>query len=137
MEYSFVVMGHHNVTSKHQTTFETTKDFEIGITADCIIGVKSPVSMEDIPEDMRDAIRNSEAVITIKLETENAADEISGCGHPELTLDHPTDMVSRKSEFICGRTIMISADKAACDLDEKLIDDLKNSKPLKVTIIVD
>lgn len=137
MEYSFVVMGHPNVTSKHRTTFETTKDSEIGITADCIIGVKSPVSMEDIPEEILDAIKNSDTRVTVKLETENSADEIHGYGHPGLTLDHPTDMVSRKSDFICNRTLMIHADKAACDLNEKLIEDLKNSKPLKVTIKVE
>lgn len=137
MEYTFVVMGHPNVTSKHRTTFETTKDSEIGLTADCIIGVKSPVSMEDIPDEMMDAIKSSETKITIKLETENAADEIHGYGHPELTLDHPTDIVSRKSDFICKRTLMIHADKAACDLDEKLVDDLKNSKPMNVTIRVE
>lgn len=137
MEYSFVVKGHPNVTSKHRTTFETTKDSDIGITADCIIGVKSPVSMDDIPDEMVDAIKSSKTRVTIKLETENAADEIHGYGHPKLTLDHPTDMVSRKSDFICNRTLMIHADKAACDLDGKLIDDLKSSKQMRVTIHID
>ena len=31
---------------------------------------------------------------------------------------------------------MINADKAAVDLKKELIKDLKNSKPLKVTIII-
>ena len=136
MEYNFIVMGHPNVTSRHRTTFEFTKDTEIGITADCIIGVKSPVSMEDIPEEMIRAIRNDKTLVTLRLETENAVDEIKGYGNHELTLDHPTDMVSRKSDYKCNRTLMINADKAACDLKKELIRDLKNSKPLKVTIIV-
>jgi hypothetical protein len=136
MEYIFVVKGHPNVTSRHKTTFEFTKDHEIGKTADCIIGVESPVSMDNIPEEMIRAIQEEKTIITLKLETENAVDEIRGYGHPELTLDHPTDIVSRKSDFKCSRTLMINADKAACDINKKLINDLKNSKPLKVTIIV-
>jgi len=136
MEYTFIVKGHPNVTSRHKTTFEFTKDYEIGKTADCIIGVKSSVSMENIPKKIIRAIQTEKTVVTIRLETESAVDEIKGYGHPELTLDHPTDMVSRKSDFKCSRTLMINADKAAYDLKKELVNDLKNSKPLKVTIIV-
>ncbi|MBC7111709.1 MAG: DUF371 domain-containing protein, partial [Methanothermobacter sp.] len=58
-------------------------------------------------------------------------------GHPELTLDHPTDIVCRKSDYICSRTLMIRADKAACDLDENLVRDLRKGRELKVEIIVE
>jgi uncharacterized protein len=137
MEYTFFVTGHPNVTSKHKTTFEVTKDNEIGVAADCIIGVGSNVSMADIPQEMVNAIKNDNTHVTLKLETENALDEIHGYGNHELTLDHPSDMVSRKSDYKCSRTLMINADKAAYDLKPELINDLKLSKPLKVTIIVE
>ena len=137
MEYTFTVRGHPNVTSMHRTTFEITKDTEIGLTADCIIGVGSKVSMEDIPGEMLDAIKNKRSKVTVMLETENSHDEIHGWGHEELTLDHPTDMVCRKSDFKCSRTLLINADKAACDLDKQLIKDLKHSKDLQVTLIVE
>jgi hypothetical protein len=70
----------------------------------------------------------------VDLKTENGHDEITGFGHEDLTLTHPTDIVIRKSDFTCSRTLMINADKAARDLDEKLIDDLKNEKIMEVTI---
>jgi uncharacterized protein len=136
MEYTFIVKGHPNVTSKHRTTLEFTKDPDIGIRADCIIGVKSPVSMENIPPEITNAIKQDNRPITLRLETESAVDTISGYGHHELTLTHPTDMVSRKSDFKCSRTLMINADKAATDLKKELIADIKGCKPLKVTIIV-
>lgn len=136
MEYTFTVKGHHNVTSKHKTTLEFTKDPDISIRADCIIGVKSPVSMENIPQEIINSIKEDNRPITLRLETENAVDTIRGYGHHELTLTHPTDMVSRKSDFKCSRTLMINADKAAIDLKKELIKDLKDSKPLKVTIII-
>lgn len=137
MEYVFHAKGHYNVTSKHKSTFEVTMDKEIGIKADCIIGVSSDTKLEDFPLEILEAIKDENAVIKVQLETENAFDEITGYGHPELTLDHPTDMVCRKSDFKCGRTLMIKSDKAAIDLKRELIDDLKDGKDLKVKIIVE
>lgn len=137
MEFKFHAKGHRNVTSAHKSTFEITKDKNIGKTADCIIGVSSGVKLEEFPPELRTAIREENTVIRIRLETENAEDEIKGYGHGELTLEHPTDMVCRKSEFRCDRTLMIKADKAACDLKKELINDLKEGKDLKVTIIIE
>ncbi len=136
MEYSFVLKGHPNITSNHRTTLELTKDPEIGVTADCIIGVGSDVSINDLPKEIAKAIKTDKKPIVIRFETENAFDEVKGYGNHELTLDHPTDMVTRKSDFKCSRTIMINADKAACDLKKELINDLADSKTLRVTIIV-
>ncbi|MBI4813393.1 MAG: DUF371 domain-containing protein [Methanobacterium sp.] len=136
MEYTFEAKGHHNVTSKHRTTFEVTQDTEIGLAADCIVGVSSKVSLNDLPLQMREAIQNEDTKIRIILETENAKDVITGYGHPALTLDHPTDMVCRRSDYTCSRTLMIHADKASVDLDSDLITELASGKTLKVTIIV-
>ncbi len=136
MEYTFEAKGHHNVTSKHKTTFEITQDKEIRLAADCIVGVSSKVSLNDLPLQMREAIQNEDTKIRIILETENAKDIITGYGHPSLTLDHPTDMVCRRSDYTCSRTLMIHADKASVDLDSDLIAELASGKTLKVTIIV-
>ncbi|MGC9517875.1 MAG: DUF371 domain-containing protein [Methanomicrobiales archaeon] len=137
MEYVFKAKGHLNVSSTHRTTFEVTMDKDIGRNADCIIGVASNVSVKDIPKSIKDAIANDATVIKIVLETENAVDMIEGRGHHLLTLDHPTDIVCRKSDYVCSRTLMIKSDKAAVDLDPLLINDLKNQKSLKVKIIVE
>lgn len=137
MEYVFYAKGHPNVTSMHKSTFEVTMDKEIGIKADCIIGVSSRTKLEDLPDDLREAIKNENTIIKVQLVTENGYDEIKGYGHHELTLDHPTDMVCRKSEFKCSRTLMIKADKAAVDLNTELINDLKEGKELKVKIIIE
>ncbi len=128
--------GHRKVNSLHKTTFEVTRDKQIFITADCIIGVQSESILEYLPIEIKKAIRDENAVIKIKLETENAEDTINGYGHENLTLIHPTDMVCRKSSYTCSRTLMIKADKAAVDLKKELIKDLKDGKDLKITIVV-
>ncbi|HTX61228.1 MAG TPA: DUF371 domain-containing protein [Methanobacterium sp.] len=137
MEYIFHAKGHEKMTSAHKTTFEVTKDKEIGITADCIVGVQSESVLEDISPEIRQAIQNENTRIRIILKTENTEDIITGYGHPNLTLDHPTDMVCRKSNFTCSRTLMIKSDKSAIDLKKELIQDLKEGKDLKVTITVE
>lgn len=137
MEYVFHAKGHENVTSTHKSTFEVTTDEKLSKAGDCIIGVQSDTKLEDLPLELKKAIRDENSLIRVRLETENAEDEIVGYGHPDLTLKHPTDMVCRKSNFRCSRTLMINADKAAIDLKKELIDDLKKGKELKVTIIVD
>ena len=126
--------GHRNVTSLHKSTFEITKDAEIGLAADCIIGVDMDSSMLNFPQEFKDEIANPNTRIQVILDTENGHDEITGFGHEDLTLTHPTDNVCRKSDYTCSRTLMIHADKAARDLDSKLIEDLKNEKIMEVTI---
>ena len=137
MIFKIQTKGHENVTSNHKSTFEITKDPEIGQTADCIVGTSADKSMSDFPQEFKDKIANSKTKITVILDTENGHDEIIGFGHEDLTLTHPTDIVCRTSDYTCSRTLMIKADKAAKDLDENLIEDLKNDKIMEVTIIVD
>jgi hypothetical protein len=122
------------VTSRHKSTFEITKDPELTLSGDCIVGVDMDRTMLDFPDEFKEMIADSSTKITVDLKTENGHDEITGFGHEDLTLTHPTDIVIRKSDFTCSRTLMINADKAARDLDEKLIDDLKNEKIMEVTI---
>lgn len=134
MIFKLKTRGHRNVSSLHKSTFEITKDAEIGPTADCIIGVDMDNTMLNFPQEFKDKISNPHTKIKVILDTENGHDEITGFGHENLTLTHPTDIVCRTSDYTCSRTLMINADKAARDLDNELIEDLKNEKIMEVTI---
>jgi len=64
--------------------------------------------------------------------------EIVGQGNRELKFNHPTDMVARKSSYICPRTLMIKSNKSASDLDREFIKRLKNSKStISIVIVVE
>ncbi|WP_407416145.1 DUF371 domain-containing protein [Methanobrevibacter sp.] len=134
MIFKLKTKGHKNVTSHHKSTFEITKDVEIGPTADCIIGTDMNKCMLDFPSDFKSKLADSKTKVTVILDTENGHDEIVGHGHEDLSLTHPSDIVIRKSDYTCSRTLMIKADKAAKDLDSNLIEDLKNEKIMEVTI---
>ena len=134
MIFKIKTKGHKNITSNHKSTFEITKDPEITLAGDCIIGTGMNKTMLDFPQDFKDKISNSKTKIKVILETENGHDEIIGWGDENLTLTHPTDIVCRTSDFTCPRTLMIKSNKAATDLDSNLVNDLKNEKIMDVTI---
>lgn len=137
MEFNFKAHGHENVLSKHKSTFEITTDEHLTPRGDCIIGTSCDVTLNDFPDELRDKIMTDNTKIELILKTPNATDKITGYGSSDLTLTHPSDMVCRKSDFTCSRTLMIKCDKAACDLDSVLIDDLKNKCDLNVIIKVE
>jgi len=59
-------------------------------------------------------------------------------GSPKLTFTHSTDLVVRKSSYVCGRTLAIKADKSANDLSRELIEKLRHSnQQVKVTLVVE
>ena len=125
MIFKIKTKDYKNVFSMHKSTFEITKDLEIGSTADCIIGVAMDNSMSDFADEFKAKIANKNTKITVILDSENGHDEIVGFGHEGLSLTHPTDIVCRTSDYVCPRTLMINANKAARDLDLALIEDLK------------
>ncbi|MCQ2971947.1 MAG: DUF371 domain-containing protein [archaeon] len=134
MIFNIKAKGHKNVLSHHKSTFEITKDENLTLQGDCIVGVSIDKAMGDFPVEFKEKLANSNTKVIVTLETPNASDKIIGWGHEELTLTHPTDIVCRKSTFTCSRTLMIKSDKAACDLNTNLIKDLQNELYMDVSI---
>ena len=134
MIFNIKAKGHKNVLSHHKSTFEITKDEDLTLQGDCIVGVSIDKAMGDFPVEFKEKLANSNTKVIVTLETPNASDKIIGWGHEELTLTHPTDIVCRKSTFTCSRTLMIKSNKAACDLNTNLIKDLQNELYMDVSI---
>ena len=136
MNFKIKAKGHENVLSLHKSTFEITKDKELSLSGDCIIGLDIDKSMEDFPEEFKEKLANDDTKVIVELKTPNASDTIEGFGHHDLSLSHPTDIVCRKSTFVCSRTLMIKSNKAAIDLNRDLIKDLANGESMEVNIIL-
>jgi len=127
--------GHPNVKSTHKTTLEITKEDYLTPKGDCIIGISADKSMADFSDELREKIRNSDKII-IEIVVGDLKDTIIGKGHKDLILNHPTDIVIRKSNFICPRTLMINADKSAKELNYKIVERLKKGEDLIFRIII-
>ena len=136
MNFKIMAKGHENVLSLHKSTFEITKDKDLSLAGDCIIGLDIDKSMEDFPDEFKEKLANDDTKVIVELKTPNASDTIEGYGHHDLTLSHPTDIVCRKSTFVCSRTLMIKSNKAAIDLNRDLIKELANGESMEVNIIL-
>jgi len=124
MKQNITACGHPNVLSTHTTTIEITKHSELTTTGDCIIGVNASHACVELNPEIKTAIKSGKK-IKVTLKIGDMEDVVTGYGAPELTLTHANDIVIRKSTFSCSRTLMINADKAACDLKPELIERLK------------
>jgi hypothetical protein len=121
-----IARGHPNVTAMHKTTLEITKERELSKRGDCIIGVRAEKSISELSENIKNHLkRGGIAKISILLPEYGLKEEIKGVGSRKMSFNHPTDIVVRKSSFICGRTLLIKADKAAIDLSREMVELLK------------
>ncbi len=120
--------GHPNVRAEHPTTLEVTKEEELTPRGDCIIAVGADKGARDLSENFKRLVRTPGAVVLMAIEVPSAGlrEVVRGFGHPALTLEHPTDIVVRRSDFVCGRTVAIRADKAARDLSRELVRALRD-----------
>ena len=136
MNFKIMAKGHENVLSLHKSTFEITKDKDLTLSGDCIIGLDIDKSMEDFPKEFKEKLANDDTKVIVELKTPNASDTIEGFGHHDLSLSHPTDIVCRKSTFVCSRTLMIKSNKAAIDLNRDLIKDLADVTFLYIQVLL-
>jgi hypothetical protein len=122
----FYAHGHENIVATHKTTFEITKEAALTKRGDCIVSVGSTRSAADLPFEFKQAARKQGARITITIEADELKEVIEAKGSPKLTFTHPTDLVVRKSSYVCSRTLAIRANKAAGDFSRKLVEKLKD-----------
>ena len=135
MKYAFFAYGHQNVLGTHKTTLEFTKDSDLSLKGDCIIGVKADFDLKKIKELIQNAKNKT---ITISIETVSAPEKINETVTAQINFgfDSNREIVIRKTDFLSQRTLAVMTDKAANDLDRKFIDYLKNSgSKVKVTIV--
>jgi len=130
--------GHENITSHNKTTFEITKENHLTKRGDCIISIAADKAARDLSPEFKKLARNEKARITITIEVDGEVEVVKAYGSPQLSFTHPTDLVVRKSDYACGRTLAVRADKAAKDLSKKLVEKLQNPRQrVKVTLTVD
>ncbi len=128
--------GHQNVLGTHKTTIEITKNPNLTVKGDCIVAVNATKACNDLNLDLKDIIKNGGKFI-ITFEVDDVKDSFEGLGNIRLSLLDKEDMVFRKSDFICDRTVLINCTKAAKDLNRDLIERLSiPGKKLSITFQV-
>ena len=126
--------GHENILSTHNTTIEFTKDKNLSKRGNCIVAVSSNKSVNELSEEFKKKLRKNDSKVVIIIEVDGIVDRIIASGSTKLPLTNTKDIVIRKSEYICDRTLAIRANKAACDLNKELVKKLRNPKKMaKIT----
>ncbi len=128
MEYSFTCFGHENITAGHKTTLEFTKEEELSLKGDCIVGVKADFSFAQLKRFIKSLGSNRK--ITIIIETINHNKKIIERINAEINpnFNSGREIVIRKTDFVSERTFAIKADRAAFELSRELISFLKGKE---------
>lgn len=119
VQYSFTAWGHENITAKHNRTLEFTKDNNLGIEGDCVLGVSANFSIYDLKELIKEGTKLKMIIIVGDI-----SDEVVFEANPNF--DDEREIVIRIGNFASDRTFGLKADKACADLKKELIEKLKN-----------
>jgi hypothetical protein len=133
-----VARGHPRILATHRTTFEITKDEHLTERGDCVVAVKSTKGAKDLSPEFRRLARNDSARITVVLNVDGKRERSIGRGTSQLWFTHPSDLVVRKSGFICGRTLMTHSNKSASDFSHSFVERLRDpNKRIEITLTVE
>jgi hypothetical protein len=113
--------GHPMIRANHPTTLEITKEDHLTERGDCIIAISASKGCADLSTGFLRLMKNDKTRVTLTMKAGNRTETIRGRGSSRLILDHPNDLVVRRSSYVCHRTIMILADKSALDLDREFV----------------
>ena len=125
---AILARGHKNITATHKTTFEITKEKSLTERGNCIIAVSANKAMPDLKPKFKEILKNENAELIIEIKAGEMHEIVRAHGSPYLQLTHPTDIVVRKSSYVCNRTLAIKANKAAADISRKLIRKIRDHK---------
>jgi hypothetical protein len=121
-----IFKGHPNIQSLHARTIEITKDKDLTLNGDCIIGINANKACRDLGSGIKKRIRKKDSLIEIGLIVEPYSFTIKGFGDDKLLLTNEDDIVLRKSKFICDRTLSINCDFSSLEIPREIINSLKD-----------
>ena len=120
--------GHPNIRSLHAKTIEITKDEHLTPRGDCIIGVKADKACADLDESLKHRLKSNSSVIKIEIMVGDKSFLISGSGDKRISMLNAHDIVIRKTNFVCPRTMSVLCDKASSDMPRKLVKMLQDQE---------
>jgi hypothetical protein len=120
--------GHPNIRSLHTKTIEITKDEHLTPRGNCIIGVKANKACADLDESFKHRLKSNDSVIKIEIMVGDESFIISGRGDERISMLNANDIVIRKSNFVCPRTMSVLCDKASSDVPRKLVEMLQDQE---------
>ncbi len=124
---SFNACGHPNIRASHKNTIEFTKEKELSVKGDCILGVDSDFDLKKIKEYIKGKNK-----LKIKVTVEGISGEFECI--PNQKFNDEKEMVFRLGEFASERTLGLRCSKAAKHINRGIVEKMKEGKRMKVVI---
>jgi len=118
--------GHAMVLATHEKTIEITTEGHLTLRGDCIVGVGAAKGVAQLSPSMKTALRSDRARVKLTIVTPGGEFSFSARGSKDLSFESATDMVIRRSSFVCGRTLAIQAESSASEIPRSLVRTLKS-----------
>lgn len=126
MDVIIEAKGHPNIRATHQTTWQLTTEKHLTPRGDCIIAVNASHAAKDLPKEIKHHLQQG-GKVKIVIMTNNIQYSGIGKGHPDLNFTHQTDMVFRRSNYTCERTITINTSFTSKDLPREFVEQAQDS----------
>ncbi|NYT05486.1 MAG: DUF371 domain-containing protein [Methanomicrobiales archaeon] len=133
---SVTCRGHANVSGTHKTTFEITAEPFCTPAGSCILGVAANTGAAGLPDAFKELLARDDARLVTRFSVGTETFTVTAQGSGRMTLDHPTDLVWRRSSFVCGRTVGICADQTALSFPRRIIRLLQEGAAMQVEMAV-
>jgi uncharacterized protein len=119
-------LGHRNIQCLHNKTIEITKAESLSTKGDCIAGVSASKACNDFDSDFKAKLSETGSKVNVEIVVAEMTFMMHGFTDQRLTLSHDHDIVIRKSNYACPRTLCVLCNKASSDIPRDLVKKLQN-----------
>ena len=135
MREEILAYGHPNITAKHRSTMQLTKETDISVRADCIIGVRANKSVYDMSDPLKTHLLEG-GEVEISLTVNGLSFSLRARGDSRLVFSNKLDSVIRRSNYIDDRTLAVEATAAAKDIPRDLVKELRDPRTILIVEIL-
>ncbi len=123
--YVFHCYGHENIRATHPKTIEFTKDTDLTVRGDCIVGVRATFDASEL--------KKLKGKVRITVEVNGLQDVFKAVINPYFDDDH--EIVFRKSRYSSRRTLGNQLSKGSNRLDRDIVELMQTPDTvMKVTV---
>jgi uncharacterized protein len=126
VEDEVIFYGHPNIRSLHLRAIEVTKNPNLTLRGDCIIGVRASKACKDLNPSLQRLLKKEDSVVRLSIITGNLFYRLNAFGNSRIMLLDAQDIVIRKTNFVCSRTLCVNSDKASLDIPREIIRSLQD-----------
>lgn len=125
-EERVIFIGHRNIRCLHNKTIEITKAVSLSTRGDCIAGVSASKACNDFDKEFKARFSESGRKVNLEIKVDEQTFRMHGFTDQRLTLSHDHDIVIRRSNYVCPRTLCVLCNKASFDIPRELVLKLQN-----------